>query len=172
MGISTKKGDPMRVGDIVIVSDLGEMKIYQAKARDLEAEAGLKPNHIKLDLIDTKDYVVSHWKLHELVTDQAGQFKGGAQSEGAFTQGSVGERHGLEEHVEMEVIDMIAKDISDAIATNQPLKWYFGLPETIYHRVMERIDASAKEKLFLTLKKDLVKTDKSHLVEIFQKKAT
>lgn len=160
----------MKVGDIVIVSDLGEMKIYQAKARDLEAEAGLKPDHIKLDLIDTKDYVVSHWKLHEWVTDQAGRFKGGAQSEGVLTQGSVGERHGLEKQMEMEVIEMIAKDISDAIATNHPLKWYFGLPETIYNRVMERISAPAKETLFVSLKKDLVKTDKSRLIEIFQKK--
>ncbi|BDY13773.1 host attachment protein [Hydrogenimonas cancrithermarum] len=159
----------MKIGDIVIVSDLGEMKIYRAEPRGLEAEAGLKPDHVKLDLIDAKDYVASHWKVQDIVTDQAGQFKGGSQGRGEFSQGSVGERHELEKHLEEEVIEAIAKDISDTVSANNPPKWYLGLPETIYARVMEKVSPAVKEKLFLGLKKDLVKTDKNDLVEIFKK---
>jgi hypothetical protein len=160
----------MKVGDIVIVADLGEMKIYKAEPRDLEAEAGLKPDHVKLDLIDAKDYVVSHWKVNDIVTDQAGQFKGGSQGRGEFTQGSIGERHELVKRVENEVIEAIAKDISDALAANNPPKWYLGLPETIFDRVMDKVAAGVKEKLFMSLKKDLVKENKNKLVELFQKK--
>ncbi|WP_457593430.1 host attachment protein [Hydrogenimonas sp.] len=160
----------MRVGDIVIVSNLGEMKIYKAEPRDLEAEAGLKPNNVKLDLIDAKDYVVSHWKIQDIVTDEAGQFKGGSQGRGEFTQGSIGHRHELEKRVEAEVIDAIAKDISDAVEANNPPKWFLGLPETIYDRVIEKVSPSAKEKLFLGLRKDLTKADKKDLVGIFKKK--
>ncbi|WP_456383322.1 host attachment protein [Hydrogenimonas sp.] len=160
----------MKVGDIVIVADLGEMKIYKAQPRDLEAEAGLKPDHVKLDLIDAKDYVVSHWKVNDIVTDQAGQFKGGSQGRGEFTQGSIGERHELVKRVENEVIEAIAKDISDAVEANKPPKWYLGLPETIFDRVMEKVAANVKDSLFMSLKKDLVKENKNKLVELFQKK--
>ena len=160
----------MKVGDIVIVADLGEMKIYRAEPRDLEAEAGLKPDHVKLDLIDAKDYVASHWKINDIVTDQAGRFKGGSQGRGEFTQGSVGERHELEKRVEEEVIKAIADDISAAIAANNPPKWFLGLPETIYDRVWAHVDAGAKGSLFYSVKKDLVKTDKNDLIDIFKKK--
>jgi hypothetical protein len=160
----------MKVGDIVIVADLGEMKIYRAEPRDLEAEAGLKPDHVKLDLIDAKDYVASHWKINDIVTDQAGQFKGGSQGRGEFTQGSVGERHELEKKVEEDVIKAIAEDINATIAANNPPKWFLGLPETIYDRVMNRVDNAAKGSLFYSVKKDLVKTNKNDLIGIFRKK--
>ncbi len=160
----------MKVGDIVIVADLGEMKIYKAQPRDLEAEAGLKPDNVKLDLIDAKDYVVSHWKVNDIVTDQAGQFKGGSQGRGEFTQGSIGDRHELVKRVENEVIEAIAKDISDAVAANNPPKWYLGLTETIFDRVMEKVEAGVKDSLFMSIKKDLVKENKNKLVELFQKK--
>ncbi|WP_456404159.1 host attachment protein [Hydrogenimonas sp.] len=160
----------MKVGDIVIVSNLGEMKVYRAEPRDLEAEAGLKPHNVKLDLIDAKDYVASHWKIQDLVTDEAGQFKGGSQGRGEFTQGSVGQRHELEKRVEAEVIDAIAKDISDTVAANNPPKWFLALPETIFDRVMQKIDAGAKSSLFNSVKKDLVKTSKNDLVEAVKKR--
>ncbi len=160
----------MKVGDIVIVGNLGEMKVYKAQPRDLEAEAGLKPHNVKLDLIDAKDYVASHWKIQDLVTDEAGQFKGGSQGRGEFTQGSVGQRHELEKRVEAEVIDAIAKDISEAVAANRPPKWFLALPETIFDRVMQRVDAAAKSTLFNSVKKDLVKTSKTDLVDAVKKR--
>ncbi len=160
----------MKVGDIVIVADLGEMKIYKAQPRDLEAEAGLKPDHVKLDLIDAKDYVAAHWKVQDIVTDEAGQFKGGSQGRGEFTQGSVGERHELEKRVEEEVIEAIAADIEATIAEQNPPKWFLGLPETIYDRVMAKVGDGAKGKLFHSLKKDLIKTNKNDLVDIFKKR--
>uniref|UniRef100_UPI002609F6A2 host attachment protein n=1 Tax=Hydrogenimonas sp. TaxID=2231112 RepID=UPI002609F6A2 len=123
-----------------------------------------------LDLIDAKDYVVSHWKVNDIVTDQAGQFKGGSQGRGEFTQGSIGDRHELEKRVETEVIEAIAQDISDALAASNAAKWYLGLPETIFDRVMEKVSANVKESLFMSIKKDLVKENKNKLVELFQKK--
>ncbi|BBG66239.1 hypothetical protein NNO_1536 [Hydrogenimonas sp.] len=160
----------MRVGDIVIVSNLGEMKIYRAEPRDLEAEAGLKPNNVKLDLIDAKDYVVSHWKIQDIVTDEAGQFKGGSQGRGEFTQGSVGQRHELEKRVEADVIGVIAKDIEEALGANNPPKWFLALPETIYDRVVQKVSPSWMEKLFVGLRKDLTKENKKDLVDLFKKK--
>ncbi len=160
----------MKVGDIVIVADLGEMKIYRAEPRDLEAEAGLKPDHVKLDLIDAKDYVEAHWDIKDIVTDEPGRFKGGSQGRGNFTQESAGERHELEKHVEEEVINAIAKDVDDTVAKTNPPKWFLALPETIFDRVMAKVSEAAKGKLFKSVKKDLVKTNKNDLIEIFKKR--
>ncbi len=160
----------MRVGDIVIVSNLGEMKVYKAEPRDLEAEAGLKPNNVKLDLVDAKDYVASHWKVQDIVTDEAGQFKGGSQGRGEFTQGSIGERHELEKRVEADVINAIVEDINAVIESHNPPKWFLALPETVYDKVVERISPAVREKLFVGVKKDLTKADKRDLPELLKKK--
>jgi hypothetical protein len=156
----------MRVNDIVILANLGEMKVYQALPRDLEAEAGLKPENVKLDLIDGRNYVSSHWKLHEIVTDQAGRFKGGSQGRGTFSRGSIGERHTIEGEIEEKVVQEIGKDISDIVGKKNA-KWYLAMPETIYKRVMDRISPAARERLVKGLEKDLMKSDKMELVEIF-----
>jgi len=157
----------MKVGNVLILANLGEMKVYDAIPRDLEAEAGLKPENVKLDLVDERNYVLTHWKLHEIVTDQAGRFKGGSQGRGTFSRGSIGERHSLVNEIEEEVIREIAKDISN-IATNKNVPWYLIMPNTIYKRVMNLVSPAAKEKLIKSLEKDLMKSDKMELVEIFR----
>jgi hypothetical protein len=53
----------MKVGDLVIVAGLGEIKAYIANPRTPEAEAGLKPEEIKLDFVRGIDVVESHKKL-------------------------------------------------------------------------------------------------------------
>jgi len=156
----------MKVNEIVILANLGEMKVYQAAPRDLEAEAGLKPNHVKLDLINSRDYVATHWKLNEIVTDQAGRFKGGSQGRGTFTRGSIGEKHTIEAEVEERVVQQIVEDITD-IVTEKGVKWYLAMPETIHSRIMEKIPSPLKEKLVKSVEKDLVKTDKNELLKLF-----
>ena len=156
----------MKVGDIVIVANLGEMKIYKANPRDLEAEAGLKPDHIKLDLVNAIDYVEAHWKLQDIVTDEAGRFKADAGKMG----GNAGERHELEKKMEEDVIKVIAEDIAKMVAEYNPPKYFLALPQTIFKRVWERVDQSAKDKLFRYVEEDLTKTDKNKLPEIFKEK--
>jgi hypothetical protein len=156
----------MKVNDIVILANLGELKVYEAMPRDLEAEAGVKPENVKLDLINNRDYVATHWKLHEIVTDQAGRFKGGSQGRGSFSRGSIGEKHTIEAEVEEKVVQQIAKDISD-IVSEKGARWYLAMPETIYGRVIGKVSPAAQEKLVKSLEKDLTKTNKLDLIDLF-----
>jgi len=156
----------MKVGNIVILANLGELKVYEAMPRDLEAEAGLKPTHIKLDLVDDKCYSESHKKLHEILTDQAGRFKGGSQGRGTFSQGSIGEKHTIEQELEEDVLKELAADISEIITQkNAPV--YLAMPEMIFKRVMERLSPAAKAKVVKTVEKDLMKVNKTELPELF-----
>ena len=162
----------MKVGDIVIVGNLGEIKVYKAKPRDLEAEAGLKPQNIKLDLVNSIDYLESHWKLKDIVTDEAGRFKSDASHEG----GSIGQRHELEKKVENDVIETMALDIAKIVDEYNPSKYFLALPENIFKRVWSKIESlsakypNATKKLFRYIKEDLTKEDKNDLPEIFKEK--
>ena len=156
----------MRVNDIVILANLGELKVYQAMPRDLEAEAGLKPENVKLDLIDARDYIATHWKMNDIVTDQAGRFKGGSQGRGTFSRGSIGEKHTIEAEIEEKVVQEIAKDISE-LALTKNTNWYLAMPETIYKRVIGKISPSAQEKLVKGVEKDLTKSNKNDLINLF-----
>ena len=154
----------MKVGDIVIVADLGEMKVYKAKPRDLEAEAGLKPQNIKLDLVNAIDYVEAHWKVKDIVTDEAGRFKG-PKSGGGIT-----EKHGIEAKMEEDVIKAIAADIERFVSEYNPPKYFLALPQTIFKRVWDRVGGEARSKLFRYVEEDLTKSYKSRLPEIFKEK--
>ncbi len=156
----------MKVGNIVILANLGELKVYEAKPRDLEAEAGLKPEHIKLELVTNKNYIESHKKLHEILTDQAGRFKGGSQAKGDFSQGSIGEKHSIEQEIEDDVIRDIAKDISEAIISSDA-KTYLAMPEMIFKRVLDQVNPAAKSKIVKSVEKDLMKVDKTELPDLF-----
>ena len=156
----------MKVGEIVILANLGELKVYEAAPRDLEAEAGLKPENVKLDLIDARDYIATHWKFNDIVTDQAGRFKGGSQGRGTFSRGSIGEKHTIEEEVEEKVVRQIAKDITDIIL-DKNAKWYLAMPETIYSRIIGKISPDVQKKLIKGVEKDLVKSNKQELIELF-----
>ncbi|MRI58654.1 MAG: hypothetical protein C6H99_04000 [Epsilonproteobacteria bacterium] len=156
----------MKVGDIVIVADLGEMKVYRAEPRDLEAEAGLKPTNVKLDLINAVDYVEAHWKVKDIVTDEAGRFKADAGKMGA----NAGERHGLEAKMEEDVIRAIAEDITKMVEQYNPPKYFLALPQPIFKRVWDRVGPQAKQKLFRYIEEDLTKMDKNRLPQMFKEK--
>jgi hypothetical protein len=155
----------MKVGDIVILANLGELKVYEANPRDLEAEAGLAPTHIKLDLVNDKNYIDAHKRLHETVTDQAGQFKGGSQGRGEFTQGSIGEKHSLEQESEEKIIRQIADDIT-SIINDKATRTFIAMPDMIFRRVLDNVSEEAKARIFKSIEKDLMKVDKTELPEI------
>jgi len=157
----------IKVGNIVIVANLGELKVYEAMPRDLEAEAGMKPGNIKLDLIFEKRYEASHLRMHEEVSDQAGRFKGGSQGRGTFSRGSIGEKHSLLQEKEENVIGDIAQDISN-IVSDKNVPTYLAIPDMIFNRVMQDMSPAIKEKFKKTMDTDLTKVDKMDLVDLFR----
>ena len=61
----------MNVENIVVLANMGELKVYKARPRDHKAEARIKPENVTLDLIHDRNYLASHQKLHEVLTNQA-----------------------------------------------------------------------------------------------------
>ncbi len=145
----------VKVGDLVITASLGELKVYEAKPRTLEAEAGLKEHEVKLDLLTAKDYIDAHKKLKDIVTDEAGRFKG-----------DIAEEHNLELEIQKRLVEDIAKDI-DSVAKEAEERLFAAIAEPIAHQVDTLLDSTTKAKIVKLLKKDYVKTDKEALLQTF-----
>ncbi len=150
----------IKTGDRIVVVSKGELKLYEAKPRTLEAEAGLKEYEVKLDLIRDEDYIAAHKKISESVSDEAGRFKNAGEAHGV----SVGEDHNLEEEIENRLLRLTAEDI-DAIAAESNAKIFLTVPETVEKELMALLDAATREKIIKTVPKDLIKTDKEELLE-------
>jgi hypothetical protein len=156
----------MRVGDLVIIATLGEIKAFIANPRTPEAEAGLKPNEVKLDLLTVIDIVEAHQKVNNLVSDNAGQFKGGSIFRGDFTRGSIGERYNLENEIIKEVVRAVTEDIDMLIEQYGNKKVFLSLPKFIAKDVMDNLKNASK--IYRLVEKDLLKIDKNKLINEFK----
>jgi len=149
----------IKTGDRIVVVSKGELKLYEANPRTLEAEAGLNEYEVKLDLIREEDYIAAHQKISETVSDEAGRFKNDGEAKGV----SVGEDHNLEEEIEKRLLRLIAEDI-DAIAAESDAKIFLAIPETVEKELMALMGTATREKIIKTVPKDYIKTDKEELL--------
>ncbi len=152
----------MRVGDLVIVASLGEIKAYIANPRTLEAEAGLKPNEVKLDLVKAIDIVESHKRLNDLITG----IDEGVKKAGFLNRAASGEKHNLKEEIYKEAIKCVAEDIDMLIDEMGEKKVFLSLPQIIADDVLNNL--KNKDKIYRIVKKDLLKTDKNALIDEFK----
>lgn len=151
----------MRVGDLVIVATLGEIKAYVANPRTPEAEAGLKPNEIKLDLITSIDILTAHKRVSELVTGIEG-----ANKPGFLNRAFSGENHNLKAEIYKEAVKSVAEDIDMLIDKYGDKKVFLSLPKHIAKDVLDNV--KNRSKIYRIVEKDLLKTDKNKLIDEFK----
>ena len=152
----------MKVGDLVIVASLGEIKAYKANPRTPEAEAGLKPNEVKLDLVKAIDIIEAHKRLNDLITG----IDEGVKKAGFLNRAASGEKHNLKEEIYKEAIRCVAEDIDMLIDEMGDKRVFLSLPQTIADDVLNYV--KNRDKIFRIVKKDLLKTDKNVLIEEFK----
>ncbi|GAB6075083.1 hypothetical protein [Nautilia lithotrophica] len=151
----------MKVGDLVIVATLGEIKAYRANPRTPEAEAGLKPNEVKLDLITAIDIVEAHKKVQDLVTGIEG-----ANKPGFLNRAFSGENHNLKAEIYKEAVKAVAEDIDMLIDQYGDKKVFLSLPKVIAKDVLDNLKNSSK--IYRLVEKDLLKIDKNKLIDEFK----
>jgi len=151
----------MKVGDLVIVATMGEIKAYKANPRTPEAEAGLKPNEIKLDLISSIDIIEAHKKVQDLVTGLEG-----ANKPGFLNRAFSGEKHNLKQEIYKEVVESVAEDIDMLIEKYGDKKVFLSVPKHVANDILANV--KNKNKIFRIVEKDLLKTDKNKLIEEFK----
>jgi hypothetical protein len=152
----------MKVGDLVIVAGLGEIKAYIANPRTPEAEAVLKLNEVKLDLINAIDIVEAHKKIQDLISDTTGT----TYKAGFLDRATSGEKHTLKQEIINEVVKAVAEDIDMLIEEYGQKKVFLSLPKIYAKDILQNL--KNKDKIFRVVEKDLLKTDKNKLIEEFK----
>ncbi|NPA50477.1 MAG: host attachment protein [Epsilonproteobacteria bacterium] len=159
------------IDSIIVVGDLGEIKIYRVKeelAISLKDDAQVSHKHHKgklierltLNLIKAADFIDAHKKISEEVTDKVGHF------EGRFG-GESGEPHNLKLEIERRVIKEEAKFINQTLLENDFKKWHLAFPKEHYKELIDHLDYRLKDKLDKVVPEDLTKMKEDKVLSYF-----
>lgn len=125
-------------GKLVILADMGELKVYNA-------QRCAQTDRCRLDLMTAKDYIEGRKKHGETVSDDQGRF-------GRFS----GEDHGAEHESQMRLVRQIAIDISAVLEEAPPHSCYLAFPSRHHGQLMEALSDEARPALVKSIAADLV----------------
>ncbi len=133
---------------IVIVADLGELKVYKIKANE-------KSN--SLEPINNIAYIDAHKKISEIVSDSSGNFAG-----------SNGENYNLENERKKRSLKEVANDINAIVENEKPKQLFLAFPQESLSKLLDILSQNTKTVLTKTVSSNLVKTDKNKVLSHFK----
>ncbi len=142
---------------LIIIADLGELKVYKPVKHEAIVNNGhdLKISW-SLELLTDLDYIATHKKISEHVTDKAGNFK----------HGNV-EDNKLEDTIEARTIKDVAADITKIVEHEHPKQLFLAFPKEHHPALMEALSADVKALIKKDLAADLIKEDKNKILDHF-----
>ena len=144
---------------IIAVVDLGHFKAYRVSKNPNESA--------RMELLDSYDILDTHGKCMDKYTDSEGSFCRGEGKAGVAT-GS-GEPHNVETEIEKKVTRRIANEINTLVRKENCHNWYLAAAEAINNQIVENLDPEIKTKMKKNVKADLTKTDKSEILNYFER---
>jgi hypothetical protein len=168
----------VRTGSLIIVADLGELKAYrmdkleavnrqdEAKVSHIVQRGDFKEARVLIPLKDI-NYIKAHGKLEDVVSDEAGRFKGGASTAGEATRGSYGERHNIDLENRKRLLKAIAEDIGELVKKEASHAWYLAFPHETTNQLLEHLDPEVKKTLANNITVDLTKTRQNEILSHF-----
>jgi len=140
---------------IVIVGNQGELKVFKINKYERTIKGEIKIDY-NLETLNTLDYIDSHKKLQDIVTDQAGRFGD-----------NTGEEHELENERKKKVLKEIAEDIDSINTKLKPTSVFLSFTKEYMPKLLDELSKESKEVLMKTIPLDLVKTPQDKILEYF-----
>jgi len=140
---------------LLIVGALGEIKVYRVEEHHREVNRELKTTYHPV-LVTDLDFIDTHKKLHEIVTDEAGRFGH-----------NIGEAHELENERKERTIKDAAKVIKQTIDTLKPRRVLLSYSKEYVHKLEDALDRDTKSKIERIIPADLVKVPANELLKHF-----
>jgi len=142
---------------LIVVADLGELKVY----KPIKHEAIINSGHDlkiswSLELLTDLDYIATHKKISDIVSDKAGNFKGGNV-----------EDNKVEDEIEKRTLKDVAADIDSVIQHEKPKKLFLAFPKEMHPSLIEKLSDETKAIITKNLQANLVKEDKNKLLDHF-----
>ncbi len=136
-------------GKHIIAADMGELKSYRVDFIEATGRYHIAP------LTDI-DYIEGRKKQGDMLSDDRGNFKHAS-----------GEDHTLEHHIEQELIEQIAGDISEMLTDAPEGSCYLAFPARHHKELTAALSETARKALAKNIAADLVKCPKEELLEHF-----
>jgi hypothetical protein len=140
---------------IVIVGNQGELKVFKINKYERTIKGEIKIDY-NLETLNTLDYIDSHKKLQDIVTDQAGRFGDNTDEE-----------HELENERKKKVLKEIAEDIDSINTKLKPTRVFLSFTKEYMPKLLDELSKESKEVLMKTIPLDLVKTPQDKILEYF-----
>ncbi len=142
---------------LIIVADLGELKVY----KPIKHEAIVNNGHDlkiswSLELLTDLDYIATHKKISEIVSDKAGNFKGVNV-----------EDNKVEDELERRTVKDVASDIEKIVEHENPKEIFLAFPKEMYSALSDALSENVKERITKSVAANLVKEDKNKLLDHF-----
>lgn len=144
---------------VIIVADAGALKAYRISEKSLIHKR-------KAELVKSIQYEEAHRKLSEVVSDQAGRFRGAGKIFNAA--GATGEEHNLLLDMQKKIIKHLATDIESVIKLYAADAYHLALSVKLYRPVLDALRKDIRAKLKRTVNADLTKETLGKLRERFK----
>lgn len=144
---------------LIIVADSGLLKAYRISQKSLTHKR-------KAELVKSIVYEQAHKRLGEIVSDQAGRFRGSGQV--AYKGGATGEEHNLVQDLQKKVIKHLATDIESVVKLYAADAYHIALSVKLYKPVLAALKKDLRTKFKKTVNADLTKETVAKLRERFK----
>jgi hypothetical protein len=146
----------MSAGDapyFVVTLDRGRVRIYRSTET-----AG--PGRLQLQLQQSHDVPEGHDAYFASESDQAGRFPGGVRGAPAdvatHAGGSIDERLPMQREHERRIAALLASLVEQFLLQHPTARWDFVAPAPVHHAVWERLSRDTRDRVGVTVTKDLV----------------
>jgi hypothetical protein len=165
-------------GSILVIGDLGQLKAYRVvEVSGTDRLESTQVSHIQnrgtqkestvLELVTNIDYLESHGKSAEHVSDQAGRF-GESMGASMGEAHEMGEAHNTALERERRTLKAISEDIKAIIEKESPRSWYLAFPKDKHNKLGEMLSADIKKTLKKSVPSDLTKMKTGELLSHFE----
>lgn len=144
---------------LLILLDSGSFKAYRFE----DSEEFSTP---RLRLVEQWDTEV-HDRLSDRLTDQAGQFKKGAQSFAAINDMSNGERHNLHLEQRRRALKRMASRVKELLASQSMDGFYLAAANDVNQSFLDTLDGFTRGKLEKNITSNLTRLNPPEVVRHF-----
>ncbi len=141
---------------IVIVADLGELKVFKIEKHEGVVDNQMKISH-SLKLINDENFINGRKKLGQVLSDSTGNFDKGTL-----------EDHNLKTERDNRTIKDIVQDIEIVVNEMQPKAVYLAFPKEHNNELTAKLSPETKAILTKNIAADLVKTNKEKILSHFE----
>jgi hypothetical protein len=140
---------------MVVVANLGELKVFNVKKNEGVVENEMKVSHT-LEPLNDIVYIDAHKRIQDIVSDSAGRLGN-----------STGENHNLKIERKRRSVKDVANDINAIVENEKPRQLLLAFPQESNAQLLEELTQETKNILVKNVTSDLVKTNRGEILSHF-----